>query len=449
MIEFSSPDGDCWLPTSGSTGEGESVIKGYGELKDCMERLVKQMLANTYEWQKLPLDPTEQIIPDHASRKAYIYQIQKADGSWGQYADLALDFYYGGDGRSLSRVYPEFLFNTNPNPVSFGSTNSLVGSIPVGYDVEYDVAFPVIVSAMDETLGKSFRFATFVNIRNSAPSDDHCDDLDTPIQGPYYTECILNANKNMKITLQDYDGNPIPSAWVYFYKPAEGSSQCEVGRTDGEGKLSGKIINAGTGKLVIKPPFGGDYCELRSSSFLQPSNDYTLSIPTYKTFQTRFYIITIAKYGSGDVGTRYVITGVLKADKDSVQAMMDREMCGDQYEEVIKNYEFIPEGDGEDMTISIVPKWYGSGTAPAPATYSVGVSAVGNGTVTGSFALDDDESYIYIYAPKIVVGNFDDETDVAPLTALYNQCGVDSMRYDKYDATYIANNFVGCYYVKQ
>ena len=125
-INISNPDeedeGACWLPTVGMITN--TLRRSWSRIEECMQKQISHTLTHTYEWDK-PWLREDGEMPLNLMENAYLFQIKKSDGTWGQYADLSFDFYYGGDEKHLTRADPSFFLGTDPDPRAPGGQPTL------------------------------------------------------------------------------------------------------------------------------------------------------------------------------------------------------------------------------------------------------------------------------------------------------------------------------------
>ncbi len=390
-------DGTCWLPTVGLSWS--TISKSWTGLKGCMEEHIIYTLTRTLEWQKPWIGP-EGFIPAELMSNSYIFQIKKSDGSWGQYADLEVEFYYGGTGnsRTLSRNQPDFYFMTDPDPAVF----TLIG-IPgvisfVNYEVKYDVSFPVVISVPDEILQKTFNFVTFVNIRDSYPSNEGC--MSDIVPDPTTVMCE-NTQGTMKLTVQDTDGQPLSGAYVSF-------GPCNFQYPTGvDGKLEIPIPHLdGTKELKI---ISGDtiYSVPATVQELASADGKVVKMPINRAYDMHFYV---AYMHDSTIEFKDSLSAVKKIDASMTADYGNNEFMEDYAYPTFKNRKTDNvdwENVDENTPIDEIEEMTNHATAvlASKLNYEVVVSlGEGSSYTDASFELDADAGDIYIYAPIIVDG---------------------------------------------
>jgi len=386
-----SEPGSCWLPTKGVQFKG-SFSKGWQELRDCMQELIIHNLVHTYEWEKPVLRGN--TLPKNMLGESWIFEIVKSDGTWGQYKELDVEFYYGGGDEKLSRSNSELLFGTSPDPVhEKGDTFSMIGySIgPVlAYDVKYHVSYPVVVSVWDPLLERSFKFTTFVNIKGSQISND-CK-LEAIEPSEYQQKCILGATEDMHLTVLDHNGQPLENVDVWY-------DGCGPWRVFG-GDLRTRIPQATNAELMLLHDLGSNYTFCIDSDDLREN---TIRFPVMKGFDVNFYVVKIEK-------SPYRIKSVEKTLTENITVIFTREgnPCMGSTQSGVANYDrgWIEQTDWIDIYPTV--------------EYDVVILA-GKGIIeTEDFVIDEGSGSLNIYAPSVHGYTGDTES----IKSLYSNCGM-------------------------
>ncbi len=407
LISRTNPD-DCWLPTKGVEFDA-SFSKSWTELRDCMEQLIVHNLAHTYEWQKPALRGG--VLPKDMHGESWLFEIVKSDGTWGQYKELELEFYYGGEKEGLSRNDPELFFGTSPDPVQeSGETVSMFG-FTIGpmldYDVKYDVSYPVVVSVWDPLFERSFRFTTFVNIRGSEISNN-CQ-LASTAPSDYDQRCIIDATEDMRLSVVDHNGIPLSGVDVWY----DGCGPWRVFNGD----LQSSIRKATDSELRLIDEFSGseykvclDSDELRSR---------TMTLPIKKAYQINFYEVEILR-------SPYRINTITKTDDLNITVIFNRtgNPCMNSSQEVATNYG-LWGGVKDTGWANLYPT----------VQYHVSVNSEGGSIDASSFVDDGSASSLNVYAPRL---SGITASDAQGIRNLYSSCGMAPVSVDYYGSK------VGC-----
>ena len=384
----------CWLPTKGVLFQG-SLSKTWGELRECMQRLVIHNLAHTHEWQKPTLKNGK--IPENLLDESWLFQIVKSDGTWGQYKELEVEFHYGGEDSQLSRSNPELLFGTSPDPVqesgdSFSMIGFSIGPI-LSYDVKYDVSYPVVVSVWDPLLERSFKFTTFVNIEGSKASDDCSMQAGPP--SAHDQHCVFGATEDMSLKVVDHNDVPLSGVEVWY-------DDCGPWVTFG-GDVQAKIPSATGAELWLLDEFSGsEYKVCMDSSELR---DKTVRLPIRQSFDVNFYNVNLER-------SPLRIKSITAADEENITAIFTgpKNPCMNSSVSIAANYD----------------QWGGRLTAATVALYPTvvyGVNVTGAGSVgMDSFVATGREAVLNIYSPYIAGGLT--ESEMQGMKQLYQDCGI-------------------------
>jgi hypothetical protein len=460
LLSISDPeaDGDCWLPTYVIIMDPFKM--DWPDVRDCMQVLIDHTLTHTLFW-KWPLVDDEGYVPEEIAHHAYIPQIQLHEsGQWIQYEDLDVELFYGGT-RALTRSENEFYLMTDPDPMKLKPV-PVINVRP--YNVKYDVSFPVVVSVHDGTLDKDFRFATFINIRDNVASSTAGCDLSGSVPDEYAENCE-GGTRPVDLTVSDSAGHALPGVAVTF------NGLCELGQTDGNGKLSGVTVkdNAGTSLELYDSATTSTQtiCGVSSSSLAS----MPIQMPLREPFVMKVNIVEIEKL-SGNI---FRISGIKSVTDEKVEVDIAREFgaCAEPIANIYRNYHYVPVGEGDDMELLEVGPYTNilkdvtENTMAFEVTdnYYVSVVTPGKGNATkssltlsqGTFTKDSGRNVIYVYAPKIVSGTYDPENsdaDDARISALYTKCKLPPLSVNSrttYNYAYNPSNalstgVIGCVY---
>jgi hypothetical protein len=407
-INISNPDeseeGACWLPTLGLY-DG-TLSRGWTMIEKCMEMQIDHTLSHTFEWEK-PWLMSDGTLSPSLLKNAYIFQIKKSDESWGQYADLEVEFRYGGvEGRLLTRNEPEFYLMTDPDPLIF-RPQGIPGVLSItAYDVKYDISFPVVISVRDEILERNFNFVNFVNIKDSRASNQWCMESEPP--DPQTEACRLEvAGEEMDLTVTDTDGTPLPNVYVQF-GPCKFDSP-----TDADGRLpvptpilpGDQVLTLGKGEMEYNV----------SATTEELVSEKVVAMPIYETYDMYFYTayidsdhINLIAADNYNVMQKMDVSFTMKTDDNPVMAPYVF-----SYDNWKKDFDFsdydpnAPPPEPEDLETVLNQR--SDIEMPATQTYRVELSLRGDGIVKEfacDFELEKDEDIhdIYIYAPIIPSG---------------------------------------------
>jgi hypothetical protein len=402
-INVSNPnedeEGTCWLPTGGMYMDG-TLSRDWSRIQQCMEMQIEHTLAYTFEWEK-PWLRADGELPPQLMSNAYIFQIEKSDGSWGQYADLELSFLYGGDEKHLTKTDPEFYLMTDPSPLLF-RPEGIPGVISfTPYDVTYDVSFPVVISVNDMILHKNFRFVNFVNIKDSYPSNKHCMEPEPP--DPVTQMCIDSAGEQMALTVTDTDGTPLPGVYVQF-------GPCKFLQTTNVNgvldvptpQLSGaKVLSLGHGEM--------EYNVSATSGELIAGK--AVKMPVYETYDVMFYAaniypgsITLTTAQTSQPQQKMDVRFVMKTDDNPAMEplMFDH---NNRIPDDIDFGDIDPDNPPTQEELEVVLNIREGVRMPANYTYSVELDVRdGMQFADDDFELDKNADRIYIYTPIIHSG---------------------------------------------
>jgi hypothetical protein len=408
LIPRSNPKSEpesCWLPTKGVIFEG-SFSKSWGELRECMQRLIIHNLAHTYEWEKPTL--IDGKMPHNMLDESWLFQVVKSDGTWGQYKELEIEFHYGGEERKLSRSNPELFFGTSPDPVkesgeSFSMIGYTIGPM-LAYDVKYDVSYPVVVSVWDPLLERSFKFTTFVNIKGSGASDDCQAQVGLP--SGYDQKCILGATEDMRLTVVDHNDLPLSGVKIWY-------DSCGPWMTFG-GDLQTKIPSATGAELRLLDEFSSSHYSVCMDSY--ELSDKTVRLPIRRVFDLNFYTVRMER-------SPLRITSIGKAVSENITAIFTRpgNPCMNSSQSIAANYNMWG-GIQESARTSLYP------TEP----YGVNVTGVGNIEME-NFLVSGSEGVLNVYAPSIA-GGFT-ESEEQSVKVLYERCGMQPVSSEVYGYT--------------
>jgi hypothetical protein len=456
LLAISDPeaDGDCWLPTLGII-TGTPFRMKWDQMRDCMHVLIDHTLTHTLFW-KWPLVDEDGYVPEDVAHQAYIPQIN-GTGQWVQYTDLNVELFYGSE-RKLTRSQNEFYLMTDPDPLK-------LRLLPVffvrPYNVKYDISFPVIVSVHDDTFGKDFRFATFVNIRDNVASRSAGCDFSAPVPNEYGQNCE-GGTQPVDITVRDSAGHALPGVAVTF------NGLCELGSTDNDGRLAGVMVRQTTGASLELYDSSSKsthvICGVSSSSLASMP---PIQMPLPDPFIMKVNIVEIEKLSENV----FRIRGIKSVTDEKVEVNLMREFgsCTEPLSNVYRNYHYVPVVEGDNTELLEVPPYtnilkdMSENTLALEVTdnYYVSVVTPGKGNVTrssltlsqGTFTTDSGRNVIYIFAPKIVSGTYDAENsaaDDAMISALYNKCGISPLSVyprSRYTNQYDSVNYkIGCVY---
>jgi hypothetical protein len=395
LIRRSNPK-SCWLPTRGATVRG-SLSMSWTQLRDCMMELVFHNMANTFEWEKPVLE--NGVLPKNMLGKSWIFEVVKQDGTWHQYKELQVDFYYGGGDEKLTRNSPELLFGTSPDPVSekgesFSILGNTIGPL-LNYNVKYNVAFPVIISVWDPLMERSFKFTNFVNIKGNAIASD-CK-MESAATDEYNGKCILGATQPMNLTVLDQNGAPLSAVDVRL----DGCGPWRVFN----GGLQVNIPSLAGAELQLSHEYSGsEYAFCTNSDELR---EKTVRFPIKRVMNANFYVVRIAKSGS-----TYRITAIEKPAAENITAVFNRagNPCMNSTSTIIANYD--PWGGREAVRpLDIYP------------TEIYGVVLISNlGLIEmDGLVVSDAATSINVYAP--VLPGFA-ASDVEGVKRLFSACGM-------------------------
>ena len=402
-INISNPneegEGACWLPTMGMTVT--PLRRSWSRTEECMERQITHTLSHTYEWQKPWLNDNGDL-PSDLLENLYIFQIQKSDGSWGQYADLGMEFYYGGDGRKLTKTDGEFYLRTDPEPIDIKPVG-IPGVMRIGsYDIKYDVSFPVVITVMDELLKKNFNFAVFVNIRNSAPSNEHC--MESAPLSPAETACINDVSGKMNLTVTDTSGSPLPGVHMSF-------GQCPFDApSNGDGKFSFAIPNL-EGDQVITLYDDATQTEYNVTATTQELEDgMTVAMPLNRQYTIHIYSVVLNPDDQNRIGIcpeyppKIYLNFITKPDDSAMEQVVYS--VNNVYKDMreINPNELDPDNPEMSQLLADPPRSDIKVTLPAEAIYTVNITIEANDGTRQQLQVDDfemrtDKSDIYIFAP--------------------------------------------------
>jgi hypothetical protein len=480
LMELSDPEEkSTWIPLNDVWSDGYLKIK-WNDMKSRMKKLVDHTLTHTRFWERSELinDDLSAVQMDYA----YIPQIenrQDPDGDWIQYTDLDVELRYGGWGEELRKAGSganEFRLSFDPDPVVFAPTNFGLFAVPAYQNVKYQISFPVLVSVNDDSLGKAFKFMTFVNIRHVGDDatglnkgvDCNVEDLDIEIYDPVAAACENNANMPLKLTVVDYDNNGIPG--VSF-----GFGDCYYDWvTDGDGKLGyDSVLNIpdkSNSALELLLASGNDVtmykeCGLSSSQL----NGRTVEMPIKESFEMKLYSVNIIDHGASmtiqsikevhpydftqvdvymtkragscpdDEGMTYTFDNYVYEPPD-IDNLFDPNANPLDSIDQISNIE-TPEG-GMDPPVTLGEITENAVGNPikldVTETYDVEVDAKSSQAETKygkiiveNFVLDGSTEYtivsdsganrIYVYVPHIISGGFTDGEEVK-VKSLYQHC---------------------------
>lgn len=430
MMYRSNPDPSaCWLPTGGAVS-GYSFYKSWAELRGCMEELIIHTLSHTYDWEKPVLKNGR--LPTNMMDKSWMFEVLKEGGEWGQYADLDVTMYYGGDDKRLSRSNPELFFNAKIESGVDGlmelmrviSTVVMVKPF-TPYEVSYDVSFPVVMSTYDSILERSFKFTTFVNIKDNIPSYVCSQDMLQP--DDHHQRCFQGANQKMNLTVLDFKGDALSGVNVWF----DGCGPWVT--VDGNLQVNIPISRNAELKLV-------DDFSLSEYSICAHYGDLaskTVYMPLVKKYDVVFYLVKIDKLLYAN--PQYKITEIRKAD-ERIVAYLTRigDSCMDSDQFLVAN----------DRQRGVQP----TGVADIAATdvYNATIMTTAGDVVkgyleTGEFTVDYGDDVIYVYSPSMV--GFADPVDSQKLKSLFDKCGIDPMTATDYlGPGYSGPSKVGCTY---
>lgn len=431
MMYRSNPDPRaCWLPTGGAV-TGYSFRKSWAELRGCMEELIIHTLSHTYAWEKPALKDGR--LPTNMLDKSWMFEVLKEGGEWGQYADLDVTQYYGGDEKRLSRSNPELFFNAEIESGVDGLMEliRLISTVVMikpftPYEVSYDVSFPVVMSAYDSILERSFKFTTFVNIKDNTPSYICSQDMLQP--DVQYRKCYQGAVEPMGLTVLNFKNEPLSGVNVRF-------DGCGPWVTAG-GNLQVNIPRSRNAVLSLLHPYSlseysicADYDELASK---------TLRMPLVKKFDVTFYQVKINKQNYAT--PQYEIYQIVKS-----------------HEKVVANLRRIGNRCMPSDDFLVTNDRYGSirqtGVADIAATevYNATIISTGVGDTlsgymeTDEFTIDYADGHIYIYSPSMT--GFIDSADTDNLKKLYSACGIEPVTATDYlGPGYSGPSKVGCSY---
>jgi len=425
-INISNPneegEGACWLPTMGMIVT--PLRRSWSRTEECMERQIVHTLSHTYEWQKPWLNDNGDL-PSDLMENLYIFQIQKSDGSWGQYADLGLEFYYGGDGQKLTKNDGEFYLRTDPESIDFRPIG-IPGVMRIGsYDIKYDVSFPVVITVMDELLKKNFNFAVFVNIRNSAPSNEQC--MESAPPSPEDVQCTEDVGKPVDLVIYDTSGNPLPGVYMSF-------GQCSFDApSDGDGRFSFATPNL-DGEQVIALYDDATQTEYNVTATAQELEDgMTVEMPLNRQYTIHIYSALTNGDAIGispDYPPKVDITFVM--DNSGNPAMDDLVFKpSNKYRNPneIDPDAIDPEAPDPDAFLADPPNSEIRVSLPAEASYNVNMTIEGNdGQIyeleLGEFELADTNSDIYIFVPDTSNG-----ANAGQTAEHFRECGIGIMTF--------------------
>jgi hypothetical protein len=421
--EYSRP---CWLPVVGNAKRSYTFT--WANLRDCMESHIKYSLSNTLVGEELPVNedgkmltwgtemfPVPAVI-DYSSVPAGAGVCSGgAEAGSKKYDDLHITFYYGDDD-GLDRTEfsaPEHL-RLQPEVGPF--MRFMQGMTVNEYTQTYSVKYPVIVNVWDDSLRKSFKFATYAYVENNELGE--CS-LPPSIANPrqslysstYDDACISRATEDANILVKYPDGSDVVGATVSFYL-------CDLGTTGRGMPIQAKVPPV-WGALKVRDG-QNEFTECRMYSELQ---NLIVTIPRSRHFIFKFHVVDITKSGS-----TYTISSVTDATK-RIEVGMAREgdSCEPPAPEIIINV-----GDNNQIVSEL-------DVANLPVDeYEVSVETYDGQTVGGFVNMTGFTpagTEIHVYSPDL--DGFS-EADLAGFQSLFASCGIDPVSNAEY------SNKAGC-----
>lgn len=322
-----------------------------------------------------------------------------------RYEDLHIAFYLAdSDGLDTS----EF---SAPDQVAIerqtGSWESyLQGMVIAGYAQAYSVRYPVVVSVWDDKLKDSFKFGTYVYMKdNNIGTGCSSPPVLPPSEstGESYDDfCLKDATYVAKVKVKYDDGSNVAGSMVSF-------AGCTLGTTGSGVAVIGKVPPV-WGSLTVTDG-ENEYTEVRDYTEV---SDITITIPRKKRYNFMFRTVEISKNNGV-----YRVDAV-KASTESVKLEMTRD--GDAASPpdplLVLNI---------DPTTGLLTTSVARGGVPID-TYDVLLATYDTESVSGVVTEDDytmpaTAANIYVYSP--VMEGFSSEEDIEGIAALYAACGIE------------------------
>ncbi|MBN2330820.1 MAG: hypothetical protein JXC85_03320 [Candidatus Aenigmarchaeota archaeon] len=416
----------CWLPIVGNAQRSYTFT--WSNLRDCMESHIKYSLSNTVMGKELPVDDDGKIMKwgiemfpvpaviDYSAVPAEVGVCSGgAEANSKKYDDLFVTYYFGDDdGLDRSEfAAPEHL-SLQPE---VGPFMRFMQGIRVNqYTQPYSVKYPVIVNVWDESVRKSFKFATYVFIDNlDLGQCNAIPGIASAVQSEYsatYDDtCVSGATEDANILVTYDDGSDVVGATVTFH-------MCELGTT-GRGLPIQTKVPPVWGALRVRDG-QNEYTECRMYTALR---NLVVTIPKSKRFVFNFYTVGVSKSGS-----TYTIDSVSPAtERIDVGMSMKGDLCDPPEPEIIVNMDDSSRIVSE-LTVANLPV----------VEYGVSVETY-DGQVVGGFVnmtgFKPTGSELYVYSPKL--DGFS-EADLDGVQGLFESCGIDPISTAEYPSK------VGC-----
>ncbi len=206
-----------YLPTFGFlTKCGEYIRLTPQDISHGLYDIITYTMTHFLWWQQMPDSRT--------------YAVERVNGK--QYLDLSPGLFLpqGFDVKSSGSV-------SIKNNKWLAYTPIPIPRCHTAYNIEYSVAYPLVIKTKDSETGYDFNFAIYVNVDGMEPGD--CDVITTIPGEEACTELPCSAS----IRVVDCSGNPLEGAVAYF-------GDCFVGESGSNGYINGEIL-CGTYQLDI------------------------------------------------------------------------------------------------------------------------------------------------------------------------------------------------------
>lgn len=421
--EYSKP---CWLPIVGNAKRSYTFT--WSNLRDCMESHIKYSLSNTLMGEELPVDedgkllkwgiemfPVPAVIDYSTVPEGVGVCSGSAEANSKKYDDLHITFYYGDDD-GLDRTEfsgPEHL-RLQPEVGPF--MRYMQGLSVNEYAQLYSVMYPVIVNVWDDSLRKSFKFATLAYVENNelgacSAVPGIMSAQQSEYSSKYDDACVSRATEDANILVTYEDGSDVVGATVSFYL-------CDLGTTGRGLPIQAKVPPV-WGALTVRDGQN----EFTQCNMYSELKNLVVTIPKSRRFIFNFHIVEISKSGS-----TYTITSVSDAsERIEVGMVRDGSVCEPPAPEIIIN-----TGDGGGIVSEL-------DVANLPVDeYDVSVQTY-DGQIVGGFVnmtgFTPAGSALHVYSPNL--DGFS-EADVDGVKSLFESCAMDPMSTAEYA------NKVGC-----
>jgi len=421
--EHSKP---CWLPIVGNAQRTHTFT--WSNLRDCMESHIKYSLSNTLMGKELPVDDDGKILKwgiemfpvpaviDYSTVPAGDGLCSgSAEANSKKYDDLHVTYYFGDDdGLDRSEFSAPEHLRLQPEVGSF--MRYMQGMRVNKYTQPYSVKYPVIVNVWDESMRKSFKFATYVFIENLDMGECNAmpgitEVVQSEYSSTYDETCVSGATEDANIVVTYDDGSDVIGATVSFH-------MCELGTTGRGLPIQAKVPPI-WGALKVRDG-QNEYTECHMYTSLK---NLVVTIPKSKHFIFNFYTVDISKSGS-----TYTIDSVSEAS-ERTEVVMTRggDVCEPPEPEIVVNINnagsYVAELDVANLPVD---------------EYDVGVGTNDGQNIIGFVNMTGFTpagSELYVYAPSLDAFS---ESDLENVRSLYTSCGMEPISTAEY------SNIVGC-----